>query len=80
MVGDVYTIVDMDVWGWARLAPSCSARAPGRNFLTSSACTTRSARVPRRRDVALKEKFAFKAEWDDEARGNMHRHLAIKVA
>ena len=34
MVGDTYTIVDMDVWGWARMCRSCSARMPGRNSRT----------------------------------------------
>ena len=29
MLGDVYTIVDMDVWGWARLIPKYSAMPTG---------------------------------------------------
>ena len=36
MLGDVYTIVDMDVWGWARLTQRCSATRTGRISLTSS--------------------------------------------
>ncbi len=35
MVGDTYTIVDMDVWGWARHgAVRRSATTSGRNFRT----------------------------------------------
>jgi GST-like protein len=30
--------------------------------------------------IALKDGFKFKAEMDDEARGNMFRHLKAKVA
>jgi len=29
MLGGTYTIVDMDVWGWARLVPTCSATRVG---------------------------------------------------
>ena len=34
MVGDTYTIVDMDVWGWARMIPFVRATTPGRNSRT----------------------------------------------
>jgi GST-like protein len=30
--------------------------------------------------IALKDNFKFKAEMDDEARGNMFRHLKVKAA
>ena len=30
--------------------------------------------------IALKDKFTFKAEMDDEARGNMFKHLTVKAA
>ena len=39
-----------------------------------------SARPAAAKAIALKDKFAFKAEMDDEARGNMFRHLKAKVA
>ena len=50
MVADTYTIVDMDVWGWARMMPFVLDRgALGRSCPTSSASSTRSrrARPPR---------------------------------
>ncbi len=39
-----------------------------------------SARPAAAKAIALKDKFTFKAEMDDEARGNMFRHLKTKAA
>jgi GST-like protein len=39
-----------------------------------------AARPAAARAIALKEKFAFKAEMDDEARRNMFKHLSINAA
>ena len=39
-----------------------------------------SARPAAARAIALKDKFTFKAEMDDEARGIMFRHLKTKAA
>ncbi len=81
MVGEVYTIVDMDVWGWARMAPyilgeDAWAKFPNLKRLHDEI----AARPAAARAVALKEKFAFKTEMDDEARRNMFRHLSISAA
>jgi GSH-dependent disulfide-bond oxidoreductase len=81
MVGDAYSIVDMDVWGWARMAnfvlgDEGFAKFPNVKRLVDEI----SARPAAAKAVALKEKFKFKAEMDDEARRNMFRHLATKVA
>jgi GSH-dependent disulfide-bond oxidoreductase len=77
MLGDVYTIVDMDVWGWGRMVPfvlgdDVWAPLPHLKRLVDEI----SARPAAVRAVALKEKFAFKAEMDEEARKHMFRHLA----
>ncbi len=49
MLGDTYTIVDMNVWGWARAHPDArSARRAGSNSRTSSASSTRSTARPGR--------------------------------
>ena len=49
MLGDTYTIVDMNVWGWARLMPNVLGEgALGRNSRTSSAWSMRSRRGRRR--------------------------------
>ncbi len=81
IVGDTYTIVDMDAWGWARLVPlmmgdDAWAKFPNVKRLVDEI----SARPAAARAVALKDRHTFKAEMDDEARGHMFKHLARKVA
>ena len=81
MVGDSYTIVDMAFWGWARMAPFVLgeegyAKYPNVKRLVDEI----SARPAAARAIALKDKFTFKAEMDDEARGNMFKHMKTKVA
>jgi GSH-dependent disulfide-bond oxidoreductase len=81
MVGDTYTIVDMAFWGWARLAPyvlgdDVFAKYPNVKRLHDEI----SARPAAARALALKDKFVFKAEMDDEARNFMFGHLKTKVA
>ena len=49
MLGDTYTIVDMNVWGWARLMPNVLGEGAWDKFPNSSAWSTRSARGRRRR-------------------------------
>ncbi|MDB5625860.1 MAG: glutathione S-transferase [Tardiphaga sp.] len=81
MVGDAYSIVDMDVWGWARVA----AFILGDNALDAYPNVKRlvdevSARPAAARAIALKDKFKWKTDMDDQARGNMFKHLDSKVA
>lgn len=81
MVGDQYSIVDMAVWGWVRLVPfalgeDAFAKLPNLKRLVDEI----SARPAAPRAIAIKDKFTFKAEMDDEARNNMFRHLKVKVA
>jgi GST-like protein len=69
MLGDTYTIVDMAVWGWARLVPfvlgeDAFTKMPNLKRLVDEI----SARPAAVRALAVKEKHAFKAEMDDEAR------------
>ena len=69
MVGDTYTIVDMDVWGWARMVPfilgdDAWAKLPNVKRLVDEI----SARPAAAKANGLKDKFKFKAEMDDEAR------------
>lgn len=72
MLGDVYTIVDMAVWGWARVVPfvlgdDAWGKMPNLKRLFDEI----SARPAAVRANALKEKHAFKTEMDEDAR----RHL-----
>ena len=79
MLGDTYTIVDMDVWGWARLMPlgePAWTKFPNLKRLVDEV----SARPAAQRAVALKDKHKFKTEMDDDARRAMFRHLHEKVA
>jgi GSH-dependent disulfide-bond oxidoreductase len=81
MVGDTYTIVDMDVWGWARMVPfimgdDAWAKFPNVKRLVDEI----NARPAAARANGLKDKFKFKAEMDDEARRNMFRHLQTSAA
>ena len=81
MVGDTYTIVDMDLWGWARLIPMFSGEAAWAKFPNLKRLVEGiSARPAAQRAVALKDKHKFKTEMDDEARRAMFRHMSEKVA
>src|SRR5215467_3297590 len=77
MLGDSYTIVDMALWGWARLVPfvlgdeAALAKLPNLKRLLD----TIDARPAAARALALKDRHTFKAEFDDEARRNMFRHI-----
>ena len=78
MLGSDYTIVDMALWGWARLIP----RALG-----SEEAWDRFPNVKRLHDEInarpayegvqhLSEQYKFKTEWDEEARRHMFPQLA----
>lgn len=69
MLGQTYTLVDMAVWGWARAVPFIlGAQAwetlPNVKRLLDEV----NARPAAQRAEALKAKFAFKAEVDEDAR------------
>jgi GSH-dependent disulfide-bond oxidoreductase len=81
MVGDTYTIVDMDVWGWARMIPfilgeDAWTKLPNLKRLHDAV----DARPAAAKAKTLKDRFTFKAEFDDEARKAMFRHLAASAA
>jgi len=81
MVGDTYTIVDMDVWGWARLIPFIMGEEAWAKFPHLKRLVDEiSARPAAVKAVALKDRHKFKTEMDDEARAVMFKHLARKVA
>jgi GSH-dependent disulfide-bond oxidoreductase len=77
VLGATYTIVDMSAWGWVRAVPF---------ILGDTAWSTLpnvkrwfdhvSARPAAQRANALKDKFEFKSDMDEEARRHMFRHLA----
>jgi GSH-dependent disulfide-bond oxidoreductase len=76
VVGSAYTIVDMDVWGWARMIPFALGEETWAEFPNVKRLVDEiSARPAAARAIALKDRHAFKTEMDDEARGHMFKHL-----
>ena len=76
MVGGLYTIVDMSIWGWARMVPfmlgddgAWSAYPNVKRLLDEVGARPAAARA-----LALKERHAFKTEFDAEARAHMFPH------
>jgi GST-like protein len=81
MVGNSYSIVDMDVWGWARMVPFILGEGAWANYLNLRRLHDEiAARPAAGRAAGLKERFPFKPEMDDEARRYMFRHLATASA
>ena len=77
MVGNAYSIVDMDVWGWARMIPFIFGEGAWDKFPNVKRHHDEiSARPAAARAIALKDRFTFKAEMDTEARGHMFKHIA----
>jgi GST-like protein len=76
MLGDSYTIVDIALWGWARLAPFVTGNdAVYEKFPHLKRWLDEvSSRPAVARALALKERHAFKTESDEEARRFMFRH------
>ncbi|KRB81536.1 glutathione S-transferase [Sphingomonas sp. Root710] len=76
MVGDAFSIVDMATWGWIRnmdyvLGPDARAELPNVVRLLAAI----DARPAAQAAAGLREKHAFKAEFDKEARQAMFRHV-----
>lgn len=72
MLGDTYTIVDMALWGWARLVPfvmgeEALGRLPNVKLLLDEI----NARPAAARVAAIKDRHTFKSEMDEEARRAM---------
>jgi GST-like protein len=77
VVGDVYTIVDMGVWGWARMVPFILGDDAWASFPRLKRLHDEiDARPAAARAKSLKDRFSFKAELDDEARRHMFKHVA----
>jgi GST-like protein len=81
MLGDSYTIVDMNIWGWARLIPNILGEGAWAKFPNLKRMVDEiSARPAAAKAIALKDRHKFKTEMDDEAKNAMFRHLTVKVA
>lgn len=81
MLGDSYTLIDMSVWGWStRAAFALGEEAFGKLTNVKRHLDEISARPAAQRAVALKDQFAFKAEFDEEARKFLFPQNAHLVA
>ena len=81
MLGDTYTVADMNVWGWARIVPfvlgeDALAQFPNVKRLVDEI----SARPAAVRALALKERHSFKTELDDESRRNLFPSMTAATA
>jgi GSH-dependent disulfide-bond oxidoreductase len=81
LLGDTYTIVDMDMWGWAKslshiLGDEAGAKYPNVQRVVDGI----NARPPAARAIALKDRFTFKSEMDEEARRYMFGHISSGTA
>ena len=80
MLGD-YSIVDMNIWGWARLIPNILGEKSWEKFPHLKRMVDEiSARPAAVKALALKDRHKFKTEMDEEARNAMFRHMTLKVA
>lgn len=69
MVGDSYTLVDMAVWGWVRAVPFIlGSDAMGRMPHLQRHFDEINVRPAAQRAEALKAKFTFKTDMDEDAR------------
>jgi GST-like protein len=72
MLGETYTIVDMAVWGWARMLPIVRGENTWRDMPNLNRLVDEiTARPAAERAVALKDRHTFRADMNDEARRNM---------
>ena len=71
MVGDTYTVVDMALWGWARLLPNILGEQAAKFGNVKRLVDEISARPAAQKAVALKDRHAFKTELDEEAKRAM---------
>ena len=74
MLGDTYTIVDMNVWGWARMLPIMLGDSAWDKFPNLKRLVDEiNARPAAQKAGALKDRHKFKTEMDEEARTRCSR-------
>ncbi len=69
MLGDEYTLVDMAVWGWARVVPFAFGAEAWESLPHVKRLLDEINALPAaQRAEALKARYTFKTEMDDDAR------------
>jgi len=71
LLGDSYTVVDMALWGWARLLPNILGEHAAKLANVKRFADEISARPAAQKAVALKDRHAFKTDMDEEAKRAM---------
>jgi GST-like protein len=81
MLGDTYTIADMNVWGWARMLPMVVGDDAWDKFKNLKRLVDEiGARPAAQKASTLKDRHKFKTDMDQEALHAMFPHLKEKVA
>jgi GST-like protein len=81
LLGTIYTIADMSAWGWVRAVPFILGEdAWDRLPHVKRWFDQINARPAAQRANALKDRFTFKTDMDEEARGHMFRHIAANLS
>ncbi len=76
MVGDDYSIVDMAVWGWGKSATSALGEDAWEQLPhLKRLLDTIDARPAVQRALAIKDRYQFKTDLDDQARQAMFPHM-----
>src|SRR5258706_13411537 len=71
LAGDTYTVADMALWGWARLVPNILGDYAAKLVNVKRLVDEISARPAAQKAIALKDRYTFKTEMDDEAKRAM---------
>jgi len=72
MLGDTYTVVDMALWGWARLTPFVLGEAAASKLDNLKRLVDEiNARPAAQRAIAIKDRHTFKTEMDEESKRAM---------
>ena len=81
MLGDTYTIADMNVWGWSRMLPNVVGEGAWDKYKNLKRLVDEiNARPAAQKASGLKDRHKFKTEMDQEALHAMFPHLKEKVA
>jgi GST-like protein len=71
LLGDSYSVVDMALWGWARLVPNILGEHAAKLANVKRFADEISARPAAQKAIALKDRHAFKTDMDEEAKRSM---------
>jgi GST-like protein len=71
LLGDSYTVVDMALWGWARLVPNILGEHAAKLANVKRFADEISARPAAQKAIALKDRHAFKTDMDEESKRAM---------